>query len=427
MRPQALVKRPHPEGTSGSSEASGSKAKRRLLTPQHPEGNELVEASLSLSDPTNRGKNTPKRVSNVQLMCIPYQKHSRDDLKNILTCTITAISNKQKFSFHHKGSYGYVMQAKGPEEKAASQYVVKTNIELRHANALLGEARAQHSLKHPNILPCPGYAFLKAQTFLLLPKAQEELYDRLKRISGGSISMDWPARFQICQQVANGLIYLHSNDLVHCDLTTSNILLTESHHAWISDFGRLKAQGAPNPNASARKTEHHSQSFQGVYVDGDLEAGYLRLAPDLFFGVSTTSKSDIYGWGKILLNMLQGQPNTLGWTNHPTCRFGHCPDECPHCLWPDESQKKLRSFTSVQRFLRIDKAIASADRARNACFTDFQRLAVECLEIDPDDRPETMEIALERANTIAQRYTGSSYTSKSPAPQQTNVRLDSSE
>lgn len=41
----------------------------------------------------------------------------------------------------------------------------------------------------------------------------------------------------IALDIANGMAYLHSRDVIHRDLKPANILLTRDHRAKISDFG----------------------------------------------------------------------------------------------------------------------------------------------------------------------------------------------
>ncbi|MCL6271019.1 protein kinase [Sansalvadorimonas sp. 2012CJ34-2] len=334
-----------------------------------------------------------------------------------MTRSIKAISDGEKFESEWRGAFGSVVPAKGPVKKSANKFVVKTNLKLTGASNLLEEARQQFGFHHDNILPCPGYAFLKDQTFLLFPRARESLGTILINMQIERTAMVWNQRLDICQQVANGLIYLHSLQLVHRDLTAGNILLADNNHIWISDFGRLKAEGQPNPNASGSQSAQHSQPFQGVYVNRELKDGDLQLAPELFYGTITTPKSDIYGWGKVLLNLLQGKYNWRGWSNHPNCAFHMCPDSCKHLRWPDKSKEKPRTFTSLESIIAIDKRLGPSGTPQSKKLELFRRLAIECLAIDPAQRPESMEEVLERANSIAGTSISSLSSLKQPGQQ----------
>lgn len=50
-----------------------------------------------------------------------------------------------------------------------------------------------------------------------------------------------------CIKILNGLEYLHSNQVVHCDLKAANILTTKTGDVKLTDFGvslNLKIKGA---------------------------------------------------------------------------------------------------------------------------------------------------------------------------------------
>ena len=59
-----------------------------------------------------------------------------------------------------------------------------------------------------------------------------------------------PTTFSICLDIALALVYLHSNVLIHRDLTGNNVLMTAGTRAKITDFGMSKlATGNPRMTA----------------------------------------------------------------------------------------------------------------------------------------------------------------------------------
>jgi len=93
---------------------------------------------------------------------------------------------------------------------------------------------------------------------------------------------------KIAQDMARGLLYLHSQEnIIHGNLTSSNVLLDENTNAKIADFGlsRLMTTAA-NTNVMAT-------------------AGALGYrAPELSKLKKANSKTDIYSLGVIMLELL---------------------------------------------------------------------------------------------------------------------------
>ena len=74
--------------------------------------------------------------------------------------------------------------------------------------------------------------------------AYGSLYDVLKRrreknsYTKPTQVLDWS------KQIANGVNYLHSNKIVHCDLKSPNVLIADNCILKISDFGASKQLGS---------------------------------------------------------------------------------------------------------------------------------------------------------------------------------------
>jgi serine/threonine protein kinase len=109
---------------------------------------------------------------------------------------------------------------------------------------------------------------------------------------GPEIRIDWPIRMNIAQGMARGLLYLHSHEnIIHGNLTSSNVLLDENTNAKIADFGlsRLMTTAA-NSNVIAT-------------------AGALGYrAPELSKLKKANTKTDVYSLGVILLELLTRKP-----------------------------------------------------------------------------------------------------------------------
>ncbi|CAL9239477.1 unnamed protein product, partial [Arabidopsis halleri] len=55
---------------------------------------------------------------------------------------------------------------------------------------------------------------------------------------GPDVHINWPTRMSLIKGMARGLFYLHTHaNIIHGNLTSSNVLLDENINAKISDYG----------------------------------------------------------------------------------------------------------------------------------------------------------------------------------------------
>ncbi|KAL6515611.1 hypothetical protein OROHE_018645 [Orobanche hederae] len=109
--------------------------------------------------------------------------------------------------------------------------------------------------------------------------------------------LNWEYRFNIALGTAKGITYLHEecrDCIVHCDIKPENILLDENCHAKVSDFGLAKLV---NPK------DHRYRTLTSVRGT----RGYL--APEWLANLPITSKSDVYSYGMVLLEIVSGRRN----------------------------------------------------------------------------------------------------------------------
>ncbi|KAJ7731239.1 kinase-like protein, partial [Mycena metata] len=98
-------------------------------------------------------------------------------------------------------------------------------------------------------------------------------------------------------EIAQGLQYLHSQNIVHGDLRGSNILITDDWSACLADFGLTSLTDA----TTATHSSHRAGSIRWMAPE--------LIAPDLFGGrFLRTPATDLYAFGCVCIELYTGQP-----------------------------------------------------------------------------------------------------------------------
>ncbi|CAK9329651.1 unnamed protein product [Citrullus colocynthis] len=107
--------------------------------------------------------------------------------------------------------------------------------------------------------------------------------------------LDFNQRLEIAIDIAHGLTYLHlyaEKQIIHRDVKSTNILLTESMRAKVADFGFARL------GTLSTEQTHISTQVKGT-------VGYLD--PEYMKTYQLTTKSDVYSFGILLIEILTGR------------------------------------------------------------------------------------------------------------------------
>ncbi|MBN1504826.1 MAG: protein kinase [Candidatus Eisenbacteria bacterium] len=149
------------------------------------------------------------------------------------------------------------------------------------------EARAASALDHPNI--CTIHEIEEAdegQIFIAMACYEGETLKQ--RLASGPLSVE--TALDIAMQVGDGLREAHRRGIVHRDINSLNIMITDSGRAKIMDFGVAKLAGTPG--TSGPKTMVGTVA----YVSPE-QVGYEEV----------DHRTDIWSLGVVLYEMLSGK------------------------------------------------------------------------------------------------------------------------
>jgi serine/threonine protein kinase len=149
------------------------------------------------------------------------------------------------------------------------------------------EARAIAKLNHPNIVQIfdigqENDIHYYTMEFVEGPSLDQVIYRE------GFMPLD--RALNIVLQVARALQYAHSQGIIHRDIKPSNIMLDQSNHAKVADFGLALQE---------RTTR--------LTVDGSIVGTPEYMSPEQAAAEPATLRSDIYSLGVVFYELLTGK------------------------------------------------------------------------------------------------------------------------
>ncbi|KAK8687965.1 hypothetical protein V6N13_086754 [Hibiscus sabdariffa] len=149
-------------------------------------------------------------------------------------------------------------------------------------------------LRHPNLTPLLGFCVVEEEKLLVYKHMSNGTLFSLLHESVAAI--DWPTRFQIGLGTARGLAWLHHGcqpPILQQNICSNVILIDEDFDARIMDFGLANLTTSPDVNKT---------SFSKTDIG---EFGYI--APESSSTMVASMKSDVYGYGVVLLELVTRQ------------------------------------------------------------------------------------------------------------------------
>ena len=161
------------------------------------------------------------------------------------------------------------------------------------------EARAAAALAHPAVSVVYEIDEVEGATFIAMELVRGRPLATL--LAGAPME---PARaLDLAIEVAEGLAEAHARGVVHRDLKPKNVMLTESGHAKIIDFGLAKLVRPRPPFESGADTPAWGDTDPGRILG---TAAYM--SPEQVRGAEVDARSDLFAFGALVYEMLSGEP-----------------------------------------------------------------------------------------------------------------------
>lgn len=172
----------------------------------------------------------------------------------------------------------------------------------------------------------------------------------------GRTPLNWEARSGIALGAARGIAYIHSRGSAssHGNIKSSNILLTKSYEARVSDFGLAHLVG---PTATPNRV-----------------AGYR--APEVTDARKVSQKADVYSFGVLLLELLTGKAPTHALLNEEGVDLPRWVQSVVREEWTAEVfDLELLRYQNVEEEM-----------------VQLLQLALDCAAQYPDKRPSMLDV-----------------------------------
>ncbi|NXB21752.1 LIMK1 kinase, partial [Rhagologus leucostigma] len=222
----------------------------------------------------------------------------------------------------------------------------------------LKEVKVMRCLEHPNVLKFIGVLY-----------KEKRLNFITEYIKGGTLrslikSMDshypWSQRVSFAKDIAAGMAYLHSMNIIHRDLNSHNCLVRENKSVVVADFGLARLMVDEKNQPEHLKNLKKPDRKKRYTVVGNP----YWMAPEMINGRSYDEKVDIFSFGIVLCEIIgrvSADPDYLPRTTD----FGlnvrgflerYCPPACPPSFFPiavcccDLDPEKRPSFAKLEQW-----------------------------------------------------------------------------
>uniref|UniRef100_A0A0N4Z321 non-specific serine/threonine protein kinase n=1 Tax=Parastrongyloides trichosuri TaxID=131310 RepID=A0A0N4Z321_PARTI len=302
----------------------------------------------------------------------------KSSMENTLTVNyqelVEATNNFADSQILGKGGYGVVYRGCWKHIDVAVKRILPKNqpsVAKRESEKFVQsfqELRTLTKYRHDNILPLYGFSMdgpepCLVYQFMTNGSVEDRLICRRQ-----TEPLTWEQRIMIAKGTAKALNFLHSipkNPIIHRDVKTANILLSQFMEPKLGDFG-LSRDGYTDAN----------EGVTSPLIVSHIKGTMAYLPPEYINERQISTKLDVYSFGIVLLELATGlRPYSEGQQPHGLI------DYVLH-----HRKKVLNKEENVKDFL-VDRRLQST----TDCFDIFYNLlniGLLCGEKNVDKRPD---------------------------------------
>ncbi|MGD8330957.1 MAG: protein kinase, partial [Acidobacteriota bacterium] len=167
---------------------------------------------------------------------------------------------------------------------------------------LLHEARAASALSHPNVCTVFEVGEEDGHPYIVMEYVDGRTLDAL--IAGRDLPAERVIRYGA--QIADAIAHAHGKGVIHRDLKSANVVITNDGRAKVLDFGLASTQVGKSESATRDVT-----SAEAGRISGTLS----YMAPEALRGQQADARSDIWALGVILFEAATGRLPFTGETS----------------------------------------------------------------------------------------------------------------
>ncbi|CAN7095138.1 unnamed protein product [Brassica rapa subsp. narinosa] len=294
------------------------------------------------------------------------------------------------FSLENKigsGSFGVVYRGKLSDGREVAIKRGEVNAKLKKfqekETAFDSEIAFLSRLHHKHLVRLVGYCEEREEKLLVYDYMKngalyDHLHDKNNVEKHSSLVNSWKMRIKIALDAARGIEYLHNYavpPIIHRDIKSSNILLDSNWVARVSDFG-LSLMG---PELGK---DHQHPPMKAAGTVGYIDPEYYSLNV-------LTDKSDVYGLGVVLLELLTGK----------RAIFRNGGDVEEGCVPVHLVEYSVSAITMGELGRVLDPRVGSPELGEGDAVELVAYTAMHCVNAEGRNRPTMTDIVgnLERA------------------------------